>query len=305
MAGPITEPESGGQGVDGTAPAFSLAERLELGEVVFYPRCPFLLPAGEDRSFLLAQKLGRSHKNISYDPTRDRASGFSRESPQQAERLRQMLQQFSRAVTDWLSVQIPNYARSWRLDQVSFRPLEEATRQLRTTARNDLLHIDAFPSRPTNGHRILRVFANVNMNEPRVWMTSDPFSRILSRYGHQVGLPKAGGINLKERVRESVLHVFRPGRRRPSEYDRFMLRLHHFLKMNDDFQEHCPKRFWHFPPESAWMVMTDTATHAALRGRYALEHSFFIAPESLALPAESPPALLGKACGLSVLNRAA
>jgi hypothetical protein len=42
-----------------------------------------------------------------------------------------------------------------------------------------------------------------------------------------------------------------------------------------------------------------------LRGRFALEHSYFLAPRSLALPAESPPALLGRACGRAVLDPAA
>ena len=32
------------------------------------------------------------------------------------------------------------------------------------------------------------------------------------------------------------------------------------------------------------LVMTDAATHAVRRGRHALEHSSFVAPESLALP---------------------
>ncbi len=84
-----------------------------------------------------------------------------------------------------------------------------------------------------------------------------------------------------------------------------MLRLHHFLKANEEYQEHTPKRFWTFPPGCAWMVLTDTATHAALRGRFALEHSYFLAPETLALPDESPAALLERACGIPVLTRAA
>ena len=33
---------------------------------------------------------------------------------------------------------------------------------------------------------------------------------------------------------------------------------------------------------------TGRLSHAELRGQYALEHSFFVAPESLVLPAESP-----------------
>ena len=52
-----------------------------------------------------------------------------------------------------------SYAATWKPDRGSYRPEEEATRRLRLTARNDLIHVDAFPNRPTQGYRILRVFA--------------------------------------------------------------------------------------------------------------------------------------------------
>jgi hypothetical protein len=84
-----------------------------------------------------------------------------------------------------------------------------------------------------------------------------------------------------------------------------MLRFHNFLKTNEEFQDRCRKRIWNFPPGSAWMVMTDTVSHAALRGRFALEHSYFIAPQTLALPHESPAALLERACGMPVFKPAA
>ena len=45
-----------------------------------------------------------------------------------------------------------------------------------------------------------------------------------------------------------------------------MIRFHNFLKANDDFQERCFKRYWSFQPNSFWMVMTDAASHAVLRG---------------------------------------
>ncbi len=172
------------------------------------------------------------------------------------------------------------------------------------TARNDLLHVDAFPSRPTNGARILRVFANINPSEPRVWVTAAPFAQLLERYGRQIGLPTGAAPSLFVRVREGVLGVFHPARRRRSVYDRFMLRMHHFLKGNADFQQNTPKRHWHFQPGSAWLVITDTASHAVLSGRFALEHSYFLAPETLALPNESPPALLARACNMPVLRAA-
>lgn len=281
-------------------------ERLERGEVLYFPVCPFALPEGDDRDFLLRQQLaGRAHKNISYNPRTDKIGGALRESHDQASQLRELLASFSRNVTQWLARTLPRYARDWHLDQVSFRPLEEATRQLRLTARNDLLHVDAFPSRPTNGSRILRVFANVNPTEPRIWVTSDTFGKLLERYGKDVGLPSVSGQGLLDQIYVGIVRLFRPGKAPRSVYDSFMLRFHNYLKANSEFQEKGSKRYWTFPPGSAWMALTDVCTHAALRGRFALEHSYFIAPEVLALPDESPAALLERACGAPVLRRAA
>jgi hypothetical protein len=282
-----------------------LAERLERGEVVHYPVCPFPVPEGDERRFLLAQKLGsRAHKNISYDPGKDKAAGFHFQDRAQASRLHDLLSTFSSVATKWLAQQLPRYAQAWKLDQVTFRPEEEATRRLRLKARNDLLHVDAFPSRPTNGARILRLFVNVNPHEPRVWITSDPFARLLERYGAQVGWPN-NAFTWARVWDRGVVGLFNPRRRRRSSYDEFMLRFHDFLKANDDFQENCFKRYWSFEPGCAWLAITDTASHAALRGRYALEHSYFISPSSLALPDEAPAALLARACGQTVLNAAA
>jgi hypothetical protein len=282
-----------------------LAERLERGEVIHYPVCPFSPPTGDDHRFLLEQRLGnRAHKNISYDPYTGKASGFAFRSPAQAVCLRDLLESFSQTATAWLTAALPRYVGAWQLDRVSFRPEEEATRRLRVTARNDLLHVDAFPSRPTNGYRILRLFVNISTTDPRVWVTSHPFPQLLSRYGTEVGLPRDAPRWFRQ-IHHGIIGLFRPARPRRSVYDAFMLRFHNFLKQNEHFQEHCPKRFWHFLPGSAWMVLTDTASHAVLRGRFALEHSYFLAPQTLALPDEAPAALLARACGLDVLNRAA
>jgi hypothetical protein len=288
-----------------TAPLGSLEERLERGEVIYYPVCPFALPEGNERQFLLDQQLGgRVHKNIGYDPAVRKVSGYMRTSPMQEQRLQKLFADFSQTASQWLAGALPRYARTWRPDRVSFRPEEESTRKLRLTARNDLLHVDSFPSRPTNGQRILRLFANVNPTEPRVWVTSDPFPKLFEKFGKKVGLPGTGSGWMGDMV-QGFVRLFRPGKARRSPYDSFMLRFHNFLKGNSEFQEKCAKRIWKFPPGSAWMVLTDTCSHAALRGRFALEHSYFVAPQSLALPQISPAALLEQACGLPVLVKAA
>ncbi len=203
--------------------------RLERGELLVYPVCPFPLPQGDDHQFLLAQRLGsRLHKNISYDPASGRVAGFRHESPAQADRLRKVLAAFSRGVTGWLAAQFPRYAAGWRPDRVSFRPEEEATRALRLTARNDLLHVDSFPTRPSRGWRLLRVFANVNPTEPRVWVTSVTFPRLLARFGDEVGLPgrQEGWLRVLKRA---VRRASWPGGA-ATDYDEFMQRLHDHLK---------------------------------------------------------------------------
>ncbi len=278
---------------DASAP---MEERLERGEVIYFPTAPFPVPTGADHEFLLQQQLaGPVHKNISYDPATGRVGGFARRAAEDAERLRELFASFSRTTTEWLARTLPRYSAAWDLDRISYRPEEEATRRLRHMARNDLLHVDAFPGRPSQGRRILRVFVNVNPREPRVWVTSEPFAALLQKYGRAAGLPGRNGSEWLEQLREGVVRLFRPGKARRSAYDAFMLRFHDHLKMNEEFQERGQKRLWTFPPGSAWIAITDTCSHSVLRGRYALEHSYFIAPHTLALPDESPATLLAMA----------
>ena len=114
---------------EGSTAAASLAQRLERSEVIFFPKCPFPVPAGEDRAFILDQKLaGGSHKNISYDPKNDKLAGFHFQSREQAERLRELMASFSRNATAWLASALPRYARTWQVDRGSLRSEEEATR---------------------------------------------------------------------------------------------------------------------------------------------------------------------------------
>jgi hypothetical protein len=282
-----------------------LAERLEWGELITFSPCPFALPEGDDRVFLFNQQLHSSKKNISYCPEADSVTGFAYQSDEQEDRLTSIMKNFARDAQAWLSTLLPGYARGWRLDRASYRPEEEATRKLRLTARNDLLHIDAFPSRPTQGYRILRLYVNIHLTEPRVWATSDTFEKMLAQYGADVGLPNMFTEGWAWRFGQGLLSIFQPGSNQRTIYDRFMLRFHHFLKTNDHFQERSPKRFWSFSPGTAWLAFTDSLSYADLRGRFALEHSFFIAPESLVRPDLAPAALLERACGMPVLARAA
>lgn len=268
-------------------PMSGLEHKLESGEVVYFPQAPFALPDGDDRAFLLGQQLGKlAHKNISYNPHTDAVAGYGRGAAQ-PDRLRGILRAFSEAVAAWVGEVLPGYAGGCARDRVSFRPEEEATRRLRLNARNDLLHVDAFPGRPARGRRILRAFANINPTDPRVWVTSDPLPALVTRYRGEVeGRPSLRELGVK------LLELFKKPEARRAPSDWFMLRLHDHLKRDRRFQARGHKKLWHFPPGSAWLAMTDACSHAVLRGRYALEQSFFVSEAVLARPELAPEALL-------------
>jgi hypothetical protein len=268
-------------------------ERLERGEILFWSVAPFALPEGDDRALLLQQRVaGITHKNISYNPQTGETTGFAWRDAEQAELLRTVLASFSRTVTDWLTEALPHYRGGCEPDRATFRPEEEAIRRVRLNARNDLLHVDAFPTRPARGRRILRVYANIHPTDPRVWATSEPLSQLLSHYGPRLGRTRIGWM---QKLGTSVRDLLRPENERYSPGDLLMLRLHDALKRDLRFQMKQTRRLWHFPPGSAWLAMTDGCTYAELRGQFALEHSFFVSPAVLACPELAPAALLGAA----------
>src|SRR5215510_12102203 len=156
-------------------------DQLERGKVLFFSHVPFEFPDG-DREFLLSQKQtgSRFHKNISYRPTKDLLKGVDENSPDR-EHMNTIMRDFSASVAKFVSQFLAPYAGKMKLDFASFRPLEEQGRDLSLHKRNDLLHVDAFPSRPTHGARILRVFANINPSVGRVWNVGEPFHEFLPR----------------------------------------------------------------------------------------------------------------------------
>ena len=274
-----------------------LSERLESGEIVRFDFCPFPLPSEDTRRFLFEQRYsGAQDKYIRYFPAGHTLLGAVRTSAEQEARLAHTLDQFSAQARGWLGDLLPAYAAAWSAEQVTWRTEEEATRPLPNASRSDLLHVDAFAARPTGGARILRLFVNLHPTDPRVWATSDAFADILGRFGAQVGLPHKTDA-WPRRLGRTLLSLFRPGAPAESDYDAFMLRLHQFLKSNDDYQERAIRRLYSFHPSEAWLAFTDGICHAELRGQFALEHTFFVPPHVLSFPDQSPLHLLENACG--------
>ncbi len=175
------------------------AERLEEGNILFFERAPFPLPDAQDRTALASARQASAayHKNISYRPGEDRVKGLAKAGGDE-ETVRRILRAYSQHATRLLAELFPWYASQWKLDFASFRPVEERGRQLSLRARNDLLHVDAFPTRPTNGSRILRAFTNVNPTTSRLWITTDTFEVLAPRLAMEAGL---GAIAARARSR--------------------------------------------------------------------------------------------------------
>lgn len=269
---------------------------LEAGNVLFFPRTPFPLPE-DSQDFLRGLNFsgGAVHKNIAYRPAGDRVTGIDSGYPDY-ERLRDVLREYSRAVVQFTSELLPEYARAWKLDYASFRPIEEENRNLPLNKRNDLIHTDAFPSRPTHGNLIMRVFTNIHPVKTRNWVTTDSFAVVAERYARKAGLDKIASDRFVTTSARLLHGVGLPVVPR-SPYDRFMLRFHEYLKRNGDFQANCTKYKFDFPPGSTWLTFTDVLPHSVQSGQHALEQTFIIDHHSLADPGNAPIAILERLCG--------
>lgn len=276
----------------GEAQSRPICSSLELGDIIFFADSPIDIPAA-DRDLLLGRKQTSSayHKNIAYRPAEDRVTGLDASEHAEAVELRRILRDYSQRSVEFLSRFLLPYAGKWKLDYASFRPVEEQGRPARLHARNDLLHFDSFPTRPTNGARILRFFTNINPAQNRVWLTSQTFEAFGPHFARKTGYldslrnPVSRGVGVVART----LHL--PGAHRPP-YDELMHRCHNAMKEDAAFQETTPKSRWEFPPNSSWMVCTDCVSHAVLSGQYALEQTFLIPQSALVEAARSPLAIL-------------
>lgn len=281
--------------------------RLEQGAILFFPKSPIQLD-DSDLQFLRGQQQTDSslHKNIAYKPKSDELTGVDTHTanPAAVDRLRSIMRGYSQSVTAFLTTFLAPYGSRWQLDYASFRPQEEQGRDLPLRRRNDLLHTDAFPTRPTHGARILRFFNNIHPTRTRDWIVSDPFRTVASKYAPaEIALPRPDSPvsrAFKSFATGIGLGAAAPSLKR-SPYDDFMMRFHNFLKENREFQSSCAKYDYQFPAGSSWMVYTDMVPHAVLCGQYALEQTYLVAPEAMVAPQHAPLMVLEELSGAKLV----
>jgi hypothetical protein len=199
---------------------------LEAGRVLAAP-LPFrLLP--EEADLLSPAIMGSERKNISFDPARGSLGNTALDGAQ-AERLRGMLRRFGDGAEALLHDLLPGYANSLQRARTSFRPAEIAGRAYSPRHDDRLLHVDAFPSRPMHGQRILRLFSNIAADgATRAWRVGEPFPDFARQFLPYTGKPLPGSAWLLQQL------GLTKGRR--SAYDHIMLRLHDAGKLDRRYQ---------------------------------------------------------------------
>jgi 3-deoxy-D-manno-oct-2-ulosonic acid (Kdo) hydroxylase len=258
---------------------------LERGAVLFFPDLVFSLSQAETL-FLDARVADGRAKNISLDHTTGKMQA-SALTGEKAQALAAMIERFGSQAATLVQELLPY--RNVERARTSFRPMQVKGRSYSKISDDRLLHIDAFPSRPMRGRRILRFFANIAPDSPRRWHVGEPFEDFAKRFLPRVGPHLPGKSWLYDR-----LGVTR-GRR--SLYDELMLSLHDAAKLDSHFQENSPHEDVAFPPGCCWLAFTDQVLHAALGGEFALEQTFHLDISEMAEPERAPIKVLERLSG--------
>lgn len=258
---------------------------LERGAVLFFPRLAFAL-SNTEKAFLDAGVADGKAKNISLDPASGKMQASSL-TGEKAQGLAAMMERFGSQAAALVQDLLPY--REVERARTSFRPVQVKGRAYSKISDDRLLHIDAFPSRPMRGRRILRFFANVAPSAARSWHIGEPFEDFARTFLPKVGPHWSGKSWLYDRL--GVTH----GRR--SLYDELMLSLHDAGKLDSAFQADSPHERIDFPPGCCWLVFTDQVLHAALGGEFALEQTFHLDVAQMAEPERAPIKVLERLSG--------
>jgi len=262
------------------------ARELEAGGVLVLPHLAFELAADEQR-FLDVRWADGKTKNISLDGV---AIKGAQGSAPDLVALAAMIGRFAADASTVIAALFPRYAPYLKRARTSYRPQRATGRAVSWRKDDTRLHVDAFPSRPNRGERILRVFCNVNPHgEDRVWRvgeTFEPMARAL--------LPRVRAMLPGEAGVLAALHVTKSMR---SEYDHLMLGLHDAAKSDLGYQRDCAQREIRFAPGTTWICYSDQVMHAAASGQFMLEQTTHLPLCALYEPARSPLAVLERITG--------
>jgi hypothetical protein len=259
------------------ASSAELAMALENGKVLCLAGLPFLL-SGEEQRFLSPVWLSGKRKNISLEGDQVRGA----RGPDDAlSCMAAMIRRYADQATDLVTRLFPGYENQFRQARASFRPAPVETSPSSWRKDDSRLHVDAFPSRPNHGERVLRVFTNVNnLGLPRVWRVGEPFEAAAQRFLPEIPRPLPGSARL--------LHALKITKTARSEYDHIMLQLHDRMKADLNYQKNAPQKEVHLAPGTTWICFSDQVLHAAMSGQFMFEQTFHLPVAAQYHPELSP-----------------
>jgi hypothetical protein len=261
---------------------------IEEGEVLSFPHLPFLL-SDTERKFLDPRWADGKAKNISLRWPAVEMRGAAGGAVDLVE-LRAMIVRFAEQ-SEALALRLfPHYRGHLKRGNTSFRPVDVAGRETSWRKDDTRLHIDAFPSNPMHGTRLLRVFCNVNPHgQPRQWRVGEAFEAHAKRYLPKIARPLPGSAWLLEATGIT--------KRRRTEYDHLMLQLHDRAKADAEFQRSSPQARVDFAPGTTWVVFSDQVLHAAMGGQHMMEQTFYLDVKDQQRPEASPRGTLERLLG--------
>ena len=264
---------------------------LEHGGVLFLPHLGFNLSKNETR-FLSSNWSDGKSKNI-YLRGNERHIKGAKGSPEELAAISALIERYSQNTTSLIAHLLPGYMPYARPANTSLRCLEAAGRKSSWRKDDRRLHPDAFPSKPTHGERILRVFTNVNQNNvPRVWNIGEPFAAMAAKF-----LPKVPKYSVTQTKLLNMLSITKSLR---GEYDHIMLHLHDLIKADADYQANSPQMRFDFPANSTWVVYSDLVLHAVLSGQHMMEQTFHLPQENLSFPEACPKNIIDHILGRNI-----
>jgi hypothetical protein len=260
---------------------------LEADKVVFAPDLRFELTP-EERRFLTPDCLDGKAKNVSYRPAADLLHGTNYTGADR-ENLKKMMRRYYESASALIQALCPEYRDRLSPGFTSYRPAEISGRSSSWRKDDTRLHVDAFPSRPLQGLRIIRVFSNVNPTEPRIWRVGEPFEGVARRF-----LP---GLRSAFPGSAQLLSLFKITKGRRTAYDHLMLGIHDAMKADEQYQQDCPQTRLPIPSGATWTCFTDSVSHAAMSGQFALEQTFYLPVDAMREPSRSPLRTLERLTG--------
>ncbi len=262
-------------------------DALEAGHVLFLPGLLFEL-SDRERAFLTPELVGKS-KNVSYHPKSGKLGGAN-VAAIKIHDLRALMERFATATRALLTTLLPSYGDGLHQAKTSLRPVEVSGRQQTWRKDDTRLHVDSFPSQPSSGKRILRVFTNVNPDgRARVWKVGETFETVARQFWPKLRAPLPGERGLLAAVR--VTKAVR------TRYDHYMLKLHDAMKLDPEYQARFAASTHPFPAGSTWVCFTDQVSHAAVSGAHQLEQTFWVEVRAMRNPNSAPLRILESLAG--------